>query len=379
MSWDIPFIGQRLKKALQRAELAERTVESLKKQSDLSNDQKNRTLAILESMIEGVLVIDKNQKVLIMNGALARMIGVKPGYAESRYYWEIIRDPVLNEMIKLVLRDRAAQTSERSLLLSDKTFEIQVSPVVGTEELLGAVAVFHDVTRLKELERMRSEFVANVSHELKTPLTSILGYVETLKEGAVDDRANRGQFLSTIEEHAKKLDRLVEDLLLLSRLESDKDVMRPEEVNLEHLLRRVTALFDRAVKQKNIKLIVEISPTPFIVKADTRSLEVALSNLIDNAVKYSDAGGQVFVRASYEGGSVKVRVSDTGIGIPAADLPRIFERFYRVDKSRTRDTGGTGLGLSIVKHIAERHLGRIEAESTPENGTIFTLTLPKTS
>lgn len=342
-----------------------------------AGEAKNRIVAILESMAEGVIVIDTDKKIVLINTVLADVLQLNKDQAVGRYFWEIFRDPEINEMIEKGLRERASLNREHSILLSDSIFEIQVSPVFGGRNFMGVVAVFHDVTRLKKLERMRSEFVANVSHELKTPLTSIMGFIETLKEGAMDDAQNRMHFLGIIEEHSRKLHDLIEDLLLLSKEESSGELIKKEKVELERVVERIFKLYGKAVKSKKINTRFEFSQTPFFVSADPPSLEQVLSNLVDNAIKYNKEGGEISVRASYEGRAAKIEISDTGIGIPEADIPRIFERFYRVDKSRSRESGGTGLGLSIAKHIVEKHGGFIQAKSAPPRGTTFTITLPE--
>jgi len=342
-----------------------------------AGEAKNRIVAILESMAEGVIVIDTDKKSVLINSVLADALKLNKDRAVGRYFWEIFRDPEINEMIEKGLGERASLNREHSILLSDSIFEIQISPIFGGENFLGIVAVFHDVTRLKKLEKMRSEFVANVSHELKTPLTSIMGFIETLKEGAIDDAQNRMHFLGIIEEHSKKLHDLIEDLLLLSKEESSGELVKKEKVELEKAVERIFKLHDKAAKSKKINTRFEFSQAPFFVLVDPQSFEQVLSNLVDNAIKYNSEGGEINVRAIYEEGMAKIEISDTGIGIPQADIPRIFERFYRVDKSRSRESGGTGLGLSIAKHIIEKHGGFIQAAPASPRGTTFTITLPK--
>ena len=367
-----PF-GGKLKEAARHTGEVEA---ELKQKIQTALEEKNRIIAILESMAESVAVIDTDQKMLIVNSVLARVLGFPKGQLEGRHFWEAFRDPEINQMLKNCLEDRRSAKIEHTLLLSKSVFEIQVSPVFAGSQFLGAVAVFHDVTRLKELERLRAEFVANVSHELKTPLTSIMGFVETLKEGAIEDPANRLQFLQIVDDHSRKLYGLIDDLLLLSKLESDREAIHKETVDFEKMLERTLRLFDRALQAKQIKVHEEMERRPFFILADPKSIEEALSNLVDNAIKYNHPGGTLRIHASSSPQAVKIAVSDTGIGIPDEDLPRIFERFYRADKSRSRDSGGSGLGLSIVKHIVEKHGGRVEAQSQFHQGSTFTITLP---
>jgi two-component system phosphate regulon sensor histidine kinase PhoR len=339
--------------------------------------QKDRVFAILESMAEGVLVLDPDQKILLANSVLSSILNLKKDEILGRYSWELFRDPDLNAMIQDGLRNRVVIRKEHSLLLSESTFEIQISPVFSEEVFLGVVAVFHDVTRLKALEKMRSEFFANVSHEFKTPLTSILGFVETLKEGGIEDSRRRMEFLEIIEEHAKKFNCLIEELLLLSKLESDSAPFEKQELDFGEMLEKLTKLFLPAVKTARVTLKSEIHPKNLRIWAEPKSFERALSNLIDNAVKYNKEGGEILVKAFETAQEARVEVHDTGIGIPQADVARIFERFYRVDKSRDRQSGGTGLGLSIVKHILERHGGRVQVESVLGKGSIFALSIPQ--
>ncbi len=338
-------------------------------------ESRDMILATLASMAEGVLMMDAKGKALLVNEALLQTLKLKKEQTAKAYYWEIFRDSEVNQMIENVLEKKKVIQKEHSILLSDKTFEIQVSPVMGGEEFLGAVAVFHDVTRLKKLEKMRTEFVANVSHELKTPLTAILGFVETLKDGAVDDPACRIGFLTTIEEHAKNLRELVEDQLFLSSIESGKSLLRIQSCDLDKILERAVSYLQFKISEKKIIFEKEIIPQPFLISVDPALFERVLINLLDNAVKYSHSGGKIGVRAYREMDSICIEIQDQGIGISESDQRRIFERFYRVDKSRSRDSGGAGLGLAITKHIIESHGGVVEVESVLQKGSKFTLRL----
>lgn len=345
--------------------------------SQSASEERDRILAILESMTEGVIAVDTEQRILLVNSALARAFGFERRAAQGRFFWEMFRDPDINAMIKGALSEKRAAKSEHDALLSELVFEIQVSPVVSQGEFQGVVAVFRDVTATKQFDRLRSEFVANVSHELKTPLTSILGFVETLKEGALEDREHSLKFLNIIEQQSKKLHAMIEDLLLLSRLESSKEPLRIGPVGILALSERVEQTFIPLLKEDSLSLSVEVAPKDLQVHAEAASLERALSNLVDNAVKYNRKNGTVSVTARRHPEGVAIAVRDTGAGIPAQDLGRIFERFYRADKSRSRESGGSGLGLSIAKHIVERHGGRIEVESAPGQGSTFTIILPR--
>ncbi len=341
-----------------------------------SEREKSKVLAILESMTEGVLVTDPSGKVTLLNGVLADLLGLDRKDAVGRYYWEIFRDSEINKTFEAALADCTAVKKEHALLLSDRVCQIQFSPVFLADAFLGVTAVFYDLTKIKELERTRAEFVANVSHELKTPLTSIIGFVETLKEGAIEDPEHRLKFLGIIDEHSQKLRILIEDLLSLSKLESGTGRLKTETVDLERVFSKITNLLKRNLEQKGVRLEIDLEARPFLIHAEPLLIEQALTNLLDNAIKYNKPEGKISVQVSRSAQGTTIRVKDTGIGIPAKDLSRIFERFYRVEKSRSRESGGTGLGLSIVKHIVEKHSGEIEVNSFEDKGTTFTITLP---
>jgi two-component system phosphate regulon sensor histidine kinase PhoR len=313
---------------------------------------------------------------LLVNPALEKHFGLKRSAAEGSYFWECFRDADINRMFEKGLQARVVAKEEHAVSLSPSVFEIQVSPVFSKGEFLGVVAVFRDITLLKEFERLRTEFVANVSHELKTPLTSILGFVETLKEGGMDDRDNRLKFLQIIEDQSMKLYALIEDLLLLSKMESAAEPLRLEEVSVEKLFDKMKETFSPLLKEKRIQWKTVTPDKPLKIHAEAASLERALSNLIDNALKYNRPDGQVTLEASSRHAEAVLQVGDSGPGISPTDLPRIFERFYRSEKSRSRESGGTGLGLSIAKHIVERHGGRIEVRSAPGRGSVFSIILP---
>ena len=367
------FLRKKIKKIERQArDLSQNVAES----AGASEREKSKVLAILESMTEGVIVTDTAGKITLLNGVLADLLGLDRRDAVGRYYWEIFRDPEINKTLEVALAEGTAIKKEHELLLSDRIYQIHISPVYLTKAFLGVTAVFYDVTKIKELEKTRAEFVANVSHELKTPLTSIIGFVETLKEGAIEDPGHRLKFLGIIDEHSQKLRALIEDLLSLSKLESGKDRLKTETVDLEKVLMKIENLLKRNLDQKKLKLELNLEARPFLIHADPLLIEQALMNLLDNAIKYNKPDGKISVQVSRSAQGVILRVKDTGIGIPAKDLTRIFERFYRVEKSRSRELGGTGLGLSIVKHIVEKHSGQIEVNSSEDRGTTFTITLP---
>ncbi len=365
-------------------------LEEMKKELDKLNDQlmkkiqalareREEMLAVLTSMVEGVLVINAEEKVALANAACARMFGWKSGDWNNRPFWEIMRHRELLDLLKRVLSRGTFENAEISIFMpEEKIIQAQASPVkTGKGAKHGVVCVLHDITHLKKLEHLRTEFVANVSHELKTPLTSIKGFVETLLAGALENPETARSFLTVVDGHAARLERLINELLELSRLESGELPLQFRPVDLKSLLQRSRQLFENEIHAKRQALEIECPQTLSPVSGDEEKLERALSNLIHNAVKFTPEEGKIKVCAREEVAQVKISVSDTGIGIAEDELPRIFERFYRVDKSRSRKEGGTGLGLSIVKHIAQVHGGSVSVESRVNKGSTFTLSLPK--
>jgi two-component system phosphate regulon sensor histidine kinase PhoR len=255
---------------------------------------------------------------------------------------------------------------------------VTAGPVKGAEALAaeGAVLLLHDISELRRLERVRRDFVANVSHEFRTPLTAIQGFAETLLSGALEDAQNNRRFLEIIREHAVRLGRLTEDLLKLSQIEGRKMEMEFRPVDLRPLVESCLETARLEAAPKNLALRAEFAEGTPKVRGDARWLRDVLQNLLDNAVRYTPAGGRVTVRTAAREGAVEISVEDTGIGIPQAEQERIFERFYRVDAARSREVGGTGLGLSIAKHLVEAHGGRIEVESEVGKGSTFRVLMP---
>jgi two-component system phosphate regulon sensor histidine kinase PhoR len=347
--------------------------------------EKEYLQTILKGMMEGVLVVDGRGRILMVNDALRNLLSLSSDVS-NRMPLEVIRNAELEEAIKEVLQEERNAVLELNLTTSEeKTLEVNVVGILPSseernkngEKIRGAIAVFHDITRLKELEKIRQDFVANVSHELRTPLTTIKGYAETLLEGALKEPV-ASQFVQVIKRHTDRLTKIVEDLLTLSKIESREFQLKKEKVSIDELTEDVLGFVKEAAERKKITLSrVEISP--FLdVTADRHSLEQLLVNLLDNAIKYTPEGGKVTISASEKDPrEVEISVHDNGIGIPKEDLPRIFERFYRVDKGRSQELGGTGLGLSIVKHLVQAHGGRVWVESQIGKGTTFYFTLSK--
>jgi len=331
--------------------------------------------AILSSMVEGVLAVDANLRVTFANASFACAVGVEGPISSGTPVVELVRAPELREVLTEVLTTGELVKRRMQLPSAERVFEVQAAPLTsGTAR--GAIAILHDITDLERLERIRRDFVANVSHELRTPLTAIRGYAETLLEGALEDHENNRRFLEIIKAHAIRLNNISSDLLTLSELEAGKARPQPEPVAVRTAVESAVRTVEAEARLRGVTLsagrVEDVK-----VLGDRLQLEQALVNLVDNAVKFNRPAGEVLVEATRANGSrVKITITDTGIGIPHDDLPRIFERFYRVDKARSREVGGTGLGLSIVKHIIERMDGTVSVESQFGKGSTFTLLLP---
>ncbi|MDD4980062.1 MAG: ATP-binding protein [Candidatus Omnitrophica bacterium] len=333
--------------------------------------------AILSSMAEGVIAVDKESRILSINPAIEKIFNIIKKDAGGKFFLEVIRNNDISEIINNVLKKGEFISKELNLVWPiQKVFQINASPLFENAAVNGCLVVLHDITEIRKLEKMRSDFVANVSHELKTPLTSIKGFVETLLEGALEDKKNSRHFLEIIQEHANRLNILIRDLLDLSYLESQEAQLHKEEINLKDLTDDILAGFKSQLKKGPIKAENNL-PAGLSVKADKDKIGQVLTNLIDNAIKFNRENGTIKIYEQDSADKIKIVVEDSGTGIPPKDIPRIFERFYRVDKARSRELGGTGLGLSIVKHIVELHGGSVGVESTEGLGSGFFFTLPK--
>ncbi len=339
--------------------------------------QNQKLAAIFNSMIEGVIVVDKADRIVSINPSIEKIFGLSKKDVEAKFFLEAIRNNDIAEVVKNVLAQGRPLSTEITLVYPvRRIFEVNATPIFDNEAVNGCLVVIHDITEIRRLETVRSDFVANVSHELKTPLTSIKGFVETLLEGALDDKKNNRNFLKIIQEHADRLDRLVDDLLSLSHLESKEIVLRRSDCNLYRLVEEVASGFASQLKKKGIEIKNEL-PQDLSLKADKARLEQVFINFIDNGIKFNKENGFIKIGSRQTDGEVRIGIEDSGIGIPQKDIPRIFERFYRVDKARSRELGGTGLGLSIVKHIVELHGGRVGVESSEGFGSTFWFVLPR--
>jgi two-component system phosphate regulon sensor histidine kinase PhoR len=341
--------------------------------------QRNEQETILASMVESVLAVDTNQRVIGLNRAAAELFGIEAAKAYGKPLPEIIRNPEI-------------QTLAAGALSSDRPVEGEIT-IYGAEERvlqahgtalkdaadrkIGVLLVLYDITRLRRLERVRRDFVANVSHELKTPITAIKGFVETLSGGAIENKEDAGRFLRIVEKHVDRLDSIVEDLLTLSRLEQETESTETvlEKKPVGDVLVSAVEVCRPMARSRNIEIRLDAEER-VVCDINTSLLEQAVVNLIDNAIKYSDPGSAVGVSLRRAGSEAVIAVEDRGCGIERQHLPRLFERFYRTDRARSRDLGGTGLGLSIVKHIALVHRGRVAVESEPGVGSVFSIHLP---
>jgi len=337
--------------------------------------QEARTLtAVLDGMIEGIWITDAQGTVVHHNDALREMLQPGNGGIAGQRPLALIRNEELHDAVMRACREGASSRLELQLEgLFPRTLAIRVTPL--GKDLPGSAAVFHDVTELRRLEKVRKDFVANVSHELRTPITAIRGYAETLQSGALKDPEVAPKMVEIIHRQSERLSELVEDLLELSRLESREVKLAIAHVPLAVATARAAETVRPKAAGKDIQLELHVPPE-LIARGDERAVEQVLLNLLDNAVKYTPAGGRVDVFGTLEDGRCVVRVKDTGVGIEPKHLARIFERFYRVDKGRSRDMGGTGLGLSIVKHLVGAMEGEVKVESQPHVGSLFAIFLP---
>jgi len=335
-----------------------------------------RREAILASMVEGVLAVDQQLRVTFCNQSFLRLVGADNFTPERSSLFDLVRDPGLRDMLIHVLKSGESARARLQLPGAEgRTFEVQAAPLAAPFGR-GAIAILHDISELERLERVRKDFVANVSHELRTPLTAIRGYAETLLDGALEDNENNRRFVETIKAHAIRLNNIASDLLALAELESSKTSGELEPVSLRAALQAAVKTVESEAHLRQVKVVLERLEEAQVL-GNRIHLEQALVNLLDNAVKFNRPAGEVHIEAGPAGnGQVRIVIADTGIGIASEHLPRIFERFYRVDKARSREAGGTGLGLSIVKHVVERMNGTVTVESELGKGSKFTVLLP---
>jgi len=330
--------------------------------------------AILSAMQDGLLVVDSHRRVALANRAFCELFGVGEDSLGAPLL-ESVRDPALEQIVGETFRGGVPIQGE--LVAGRREFQMTSVPMGNDKgEITGAVVLFHDITELKRADEIRRDFVANVSHELRTPLSILRGYIETMLDDPKMPRVECVRILEVMEQHSQRLGLLANDLLTLAQSESGSSTLRLSDIDLSHFFGGLLRDWKKKLSAKELNAIVDISTDCSIIRADEARLREVFDNLLDNAVKYSSKRGQIRLRAERSGAEIALILSDNGIGIGPQDLPRIFERFYRADKARSRELGGTGLGLSIVKHIAQLHGGRVEAESELGHGTTIRVILP---
>lgn len=353
----------------QTAARLDRTIRTL-------TEERNLSAAILGSMVEGVAVVNGAERLVFANPSFAGILGLDVPPVSGSSLLEVVRQTELIAAVRRVLAGETRVEAEIATGTLRQHFFAATVASVRAGETSGAVIVLHDITELRKLERVRRDFVANVSHEFRTPLTAIQGFAETLIGGAVDDPQNRGRFLGIILEHSRRLARLTEDLLRLSQMDAEQLELEIRPVSVAQLVESCYETAQRRASERGLSLSLSLPSQLPDVAGDHRRIQEVLQNLLDNAIQYTLPGGKIVLNAEAQSGEVVFTVVDTGIGIPRADQPRIFERFYRVDVARSREAGGTGLGLSIAKHLVEAHGGRIWVESELGEGSKFHFSIP---
>ena len=332
--------------------------------------------AVFAALTDGLLVVDSGRHITFCNPAFENLYGRRP-VAPGTPLLDIVRDVDVLEPIDDALEAAEPRAVEVSLPDQKKYLQLTAIPIINNgRQASGVVALFQDISRLKQADEIRRDFVANVSHELRTPLSIFRGNLETLLEASDLDPAETHHIYRVMKRHSDRLNLLVDDLLSLARLEAKEASLELSRINLIEFLNRVTRDWTKHLVQKNLRLDVKAPAHLPSIRVDEMRLEEIVHNLLDNAVKYSRQGGRIVISLLAHDGEIVLSVTDEGIGIPPADLPRIFERFYRADRARSRELGGTGLGLSIVKHIAQLHGGRVEAKSSMNQGTTISVILP---
>ncbi|MBI4396453.1 MAG: PAS domain-containing protein [Elusimicrobia bacterium] len=329
-------------------------------------------------MAEGIVAVDPQERVLLCNDSLSWILNRPPHEALGLPLWEVLRHREIDDMVARALQTRQEESKEISFPFpSEGVWQVRARAFPYGPSSFGAVLTFYDITNIRRLENIRKDFVANVSHELKTPLTALRAALETLLEGALEDPRYARDFLQTAQNQVVRLQHLIDDLLVLSRLEKGgplptENALAPLQPTLEKVIKTLEPM----AQKSGIRLHVQTPPDVLSVDMTSDELTQVLLNLIDNAIKFNNPGGQVRVSAQAQGPNIEITIQDSGIGIPPEDQPRIFERFYRVDKARSRELGGTGLGLAIVKHIVLNRKGSVRVKSTPGQGSEFSVTLP---
>jgi two-component system phosphate regulon sensor histidine kinase PhoR len=371
---DLPVDTQDELGALARAFTA--MSEQLRGRLDTITTDRNKFQAILASMVEGVVAVDGAGRVVHLNEVAGRLLGVNPYGSLGRPMQEVARRPEVLAALRRTLDDAQPSTAEVPQGI-EQVFKLHTTPLrTGDGQVAGALLVIHDVSELRRLERVRRDFVANVSHELKTPLTAIQCLIENLLDDREMDPPQRQRFLEKVDNQCRRLTNLVKDLLVLSRVESEESALVRVPLDLRLPIEDSVAALQGTAEEKRLQLRRELPAQPLLVRGDREGLRQVVDNLVGNALTYTPAGGRVVVRLREDALQAVLEVEDTGIGIEPEHQERIFERFYRVDKGRSREVGGTGLGLSIVKHVTIAHQGEVSLRSEPGRGSTFRVTIP---
>ncbi|EAC2402170.1 two-component system histidine kinase PnpS [Listeria monocytogenes] len=352
--------------------------ESLETQMFEIKQNEQRLNAIVQNLVSGVMLINVDKQVIMTNRTMYQILGETE--ITGKPFYEVIKSFALSQLIEGTFETKTIQQKEIILYFPrEMILDASVSPILGENgEITGIILLLHDITQIRHLENVRSEFVTNVSHELKTPVTALKGFAETLLDGAMYDEVLLKKFLTIIKEESDRLHRLIMDILALSRIEQNPVAENVELVDVDEVIEQSTRTIFEMATEKNIRVTIpEKTSASVMIETDRDKLQQIIINLLSNAINYTPVDGKVEVKLIEQEAEVIIEVTDNGIGIPAKDIDRVFERFYRVDKARSRHSGGTGLGLSIVKHLVENCGGRIEVESQEEVGSTFRVTLPK--
>ncbi|HAK0968174.1 TPA: cell wall metabolism sensor histidine kinase WalK [Listeria monocytogenes] len=352
--------------------------ESLETQMFEIKQNEQRLNAIVQNLVSGVMLINVDKQVIMTNRTMYQILGETE--ITGKPFYEVIKSFALSQLIEATFETKTIQQKEIILYFPrEMILDASVSPIlVGNGEITGIILLLHDITQIRHLENVRSEFVTNVSHELKTPVTALKGFAETLLDGAMYDEVLLKKFLTIIKEESDRLHRLIMDILALSRIEQNPVAENVELVDVDEVIEQSARTIFEMATEKNIRVTIpEKTSASVMIETDRDKLQQIVINLLSNAINYTPVDGKVEVKLIEQEAEVIIEVTDNGIGIPAKDIDRVFERFYRVDKARSRHSGGTGLGLSIVKHLVENCGGRIEVESQEEVGSTFRVTLPK--
>ena len=351
---------------------------NLQNQMRALHENEQQLSTILSNMVSGVMLVNQEGRILMINSAMERFLEQHNQHIVGQHYTDFDDNLNLGQYIAEVFEDNEKIHEEiTSENLSKNVYDSHFGPFYGNGwKQRGVIIVLHDITNLKRLEKMRSDFVANVSHELKTPVTSVKGFSETLLGGEVKDEATARSFLEIIYNESERLDRLIRELLHLSRIENKVTPLNLNNVDLVSLIHRITRTLSKSISEKSLEVTLPLSTEEVIIEGDSDRLNQILLNLTANSINYTSEGGKIDISMEVTEDNVHIYISDTGIGIPEESVPRVFERFYRVDKARSRNSGGTGLGLAIVKHLVDSHQGDITVTSTEGKGTTFTVTFP---